>query len=112
MNNHKISLTPDQLFDEALNEAGADISEGGLRLLTSGFTALRAAQEQRLNEIELKSIYGMIAYVAYTQEVCETTVAAVLTSTFKAEDVKALPSRLYQPMIDFLVDLNMQKTIN
>lgn len=106
------SLTLDQLFAEALNQAGPDLSKGGLRLLTSGFTALREQQEEKLNTRELTSIYSMVAYVGYNQKICETTVAAVLLARFGADDIKGLPSRLFQPMIDFLVDLNMQTTIN
>ena len=100
--------------DEAFNEAteGKDLSSGDLRLLTSGLTALRKAHEKPLNNVELQAVSGMIAYVAYTQQVNEITVCEVLTSHYGVNEVKALPSRLYQNAIEYLVDLKMNNVVN
>ncbi len=102
--------TPEELFNEAME--GQDLSSGDLSLLTSGFLALRKANEKPLNKIELQAVFGMIAYVAYNQNVDETTVCEVLTSHFGVNEVKALPSRLYQNAIEYLVDLKMNKVVN
>lgn len=107
---HQTSATPEDLFGEATQDA--NLSSGDLSLLTSGLVALRKAHEKPLNGIELQAISGMIAYVAYTQEVNETTVCEVLTSHFGVGEVKALPSRLYQNAIEYLVDLKMDKVMN
>lgn len=61
--------TPAESFKDATE--GKEFSSGDLRLLTSGLVALRKAHEAPLNNIELQSIYSMVAYVAYTQGVCE-----------------------------------------
>lgn len=106
------SLTPDQLFAEAVNQAGTELSPSGLRLLTSGLVALRDAHEKRLNEIELKALSGMIAFVAYSQEANETTVMAVLSAHFGMEDVRMIPSRLYDSAMDFLMHVKMEHIVN
>ncbi len=110
MSKPQTAKTPEELFNEATE--GKEISSGDLNLLTSGLIALRKAQEKPLNKIELQSIYSMIAYVAHTQGASESTVASILTAKFGGEDVSALPSRHYQQMIEFLVDLEIEKIVN
>jgi hypothetical protein len=80
----------------ATEENFDDISEGELHRLTSGLAALCSASEKKLNKIELNAVFGMIAYVAHTQNVAETIVAEVLTSHFGISAVAGLPSRFYQ----------------
>ncbi len=100
--------------EEAFNEAteGKDLSSGDLRLLTSGLVALRKAHEALVNDIELKALAGMIAYVAYNQQVDETTVCEILTAHYGIDKVKALPARLYQNAIEYLVDLKISNIMN
>lgn len=102
--------THEELFSDATE--GQELSSGDLSLLVSGYAALKKAGEKPLNDIELQSIYSMIAYVAYTQGVCENTVASILTAKFGGEDVRTLLSRHYQNMIEFLVDLEIDKVVN
>lgn len=83
-----------------------------LSSLTLGLIAFRKAHEMLLNEIERHAVFGMIAYVAYTQHVKEETIAEVLNSHFGIDAVAALPSRLYQDAIEYLVDLKMDKVMN
>lgn len=99
---------------EALNEAGEgqDPSTNDLSLLTSGVVALRKAHEKPLNETGIQAVYGMIAYVAFSQSVREDVVCEVMTAHFGINAVAALPSRLYQEAIEYLVDLKMDKVIN
>ncbi len=110
MNKPQSTKTPEEIYSEATE--GGDLASGDLRLLTAGLTALRKAHERPLNNVELQAISGMIAYVAYTQEVNETTVCEVLTSHFGVNEVKVLPSRLYQNAIEYLVDLKMNNVVN
>jgi len=91
---------------------GQDLSSGDLRLLTSGLVALRKAHEKPLNNIELQAVYGMIAYVAYTQKADEAIVCEILTAHYGVTEVKALPAKIYQAAIEFLVDLEIGKIIN
>lgn len=104
--------TPEEIFTEAVSEDGHILSSGDLRLLVSGLSALRGAHEKPLNEIERHALSGMIAYVAYTQDVDEATVCEILAAHFGVAEVGALPSRLYQDSIEFLVDLEMKKIVN
>jgi len=105
------TLSPDEIFDAAVAQAGSSLTPDGMQLLLSGLTMLKK-EESPLRKNELTAIYGMIAYVAYEHKVCETTVEAILLATFDGEELKAMPSRLFQPMINFLVDLDIKKTIN
>jgi hypothetical protein len=112
MNKPNTKLSPDQLFAKAINQAGADLSEGGFRLLTSGLTALCEAQQKHLNEIELKAINGMTAYVAYSQEANQETVTAILKSNLGVEEMNLLPSKRYDEAMEFLINLEMTKIVN
>ena len=101
---------PEDLFDEATRDR--DLSSGDLRLLTSGLMALRKTVEKPLNKIELQSISALITYVVYNQKVDETTVYEILTARYGVTEVEAIPSRLYQNVIEFLVDLEIKKIVN
>lgn len=107
---NKPQNTPEEIYNEATE--GGDLASSDLRLLTSGLTALREAHGKPLNDTELKAVSGMIAYVAYHQEVNATTVCEILASHYGVTEVKALPSRLYQNAIEFLVDLEIKKIVN
>lgn len=91
---------------------GHDMSSADLRLLTAGLTALRKANEEPLNKVEFQAICGMIAYVAHDQKVGEEIVGEIMTSHFGVESVAALPSRLYQNAIEYLVDLQINNIMN
>ncbi len=105
------ALFPDEIFYAAVAQAGPNLAPDGMRLLLSGLDMLKK-EKPSLRKNELTAIYSMIAYVAYEQKICETTVAAVLLATFGGEELKDQPSHLFQPMINFLVDLDLKKTIN
>lgn len=100
----------EDLFNEATD--GRGLSSSDLRLLTSGLVALRKAHDEPLNKIELQAVYGMISYVAHDQKVEEGMVGEIMTSHFGISSVAALPSRLYQNAIEYLVDLKMDNLIN
>ena len=61
-----------------------------------------------LNANELKSIYALLAYVAYQQQVQQQTVAAILGTRFGVEEVTQLKTKDYEEVIRFLVDLNVE----
>ena len=107
---HQTQRTPEEIFDEA--SENAQFSSGDLSLLTAGLVALRKAHEKPLNEIELKAVYGMISYVAHDQKVGEDVVGEIMASHFMVGAVAALPSRLYQNAIEYLMDLKMNKVVN
>ena len=107
---HLTQRTPKEILDEVTEDALR--SSNDLNLLTAGLVALRKAHEKPLNKIELKAIYGMVSYVAHTQKVGEDVVGEVVTSHFGINAVAALPSRLYQNAIEYLVDLKLDKVVN
>ena len=110
MSKPQTSKSPEDIYSEATEEAS--LSSGDLRLLTSGLSALRKANEKPLNKVELQAIYGMICYVAHDQNVGEDIVCEILTSHFGVDSVAALPSRLYQNAIEYLVDLKINNIMN
>ena len=83
-----------------------------LSLLTARLSALCKTNEKTLNEIELNAVLGMISYVAHMQNAEESIVGEILTSHYGVGTVAALPSRLYQNAIEYLVDLKMDKAVN
>ncbi len=100
----------EDLFGEAMEDR--EFSSGDLSLLTSGLVALRKAHEEPVNKIELQAIYGMISYVAHDQKVGEDIVGEIMTAHFGVDSVAALPSRLYQNAIEYLVDLQINNIMN
>ena len=80
--------------------------------MTSALIAHQKANEKSLNKIELTAVLGLVTYVAYTQKVREDTVCEILTSHYGITAVAALPSRLYQDAIEYLVELKMDKVVN
>ncbi len=89
-----------------------DFSTGDLNRLTASLIAHRKANEKLLNSIELTAVLGLIAYVAHTQKVRDDVVCEVVTSHYGISAVSALPSRLYQDAIEYLMDLKMNKVVN
>ena len=75
-------------------------------------TCLRSANEKLVNTIERTALSGMMAYVAHTQKVLPVIVRDALTSYYGIPEIKALPSRLYQNAVEFLVDLSMKQAVN
>jgi hypothetical protein len=96
------SLT-NKIFDDA---------PGDLRFSAALPAALRQEGEKSLNDTELKAVAGMIAYVAYTQKAREDIICEVVATHFGINAVAALPSRLYQSAIAYLVDLKMDRIFN
>jgi len=106
-------LTPDEIYAQAINQLGFDNPPAEvLRLLSKGLAVLREADAQPLNERELISMNSMIAYVAHTQKTNEAAVREALTTHYGVADVEALPSRLYQDAVEFLVELDMNRIMN
>lgn len=89
-----------------------ETEKADLSLLTARLSALCKTNEKTLNEIELTAVLGMISYVAHTQNAEESIVGEILTSHYEVNSVAALPSRLYQNAIEYLVDLKMNKVVN
>jgi hypothetical protein len=105
-------LTPEEIFAEAVQERGGNLTEKDMCCLRKGLQFLQENQKNTLNDIELQSISGLISYVCYYQKVDEATVIEILTARYNIADVKALPSRLYQNAVEFLVDLEIKKIMN
>jgi len=112
MNNPKLKKqpTPEELYHAATE--GQDLPDGALRLLASGLVALQEAYRTPVNQVELNAIKSMIAYVSYKQRVAEETVTSILLATFDVEEVEFLPTKRYQDIIEYLVDLEMNKVVN
>lgn len=65
-----------------------------------------------LNRMELSSIYALLAYVAYTQNVSEDLVKEVVQTEFGVSDIGCMESHAYDDAIRFLVDLQIEMLLN
>ena len=102
-----------QVEAKNLTTAEADfMDKTDLGHLTAQLSAMCEVNEKPLNDIERKAVLGMISYIAYTQNVGEAFVSDILTSHYGVNTFGALPSRLYQDAIEYLVDLKTNKVVN
>lgn len=67
---------------------------------------------ERINERELHSIYALLAYVAYNQNVRQETVQMIVEAQFNVDHVAKLRRDDYMRAIEFLVDLKMDEVMN
>lgn len=67
---------------------------------------------ERLNERELHSIYALLAYVAYNQNIRQETVQMIVEAHFGIDHVAKLPRGDYMRAVEYLVDLKMDEILN
>lgn len=65
-----------------------------------------------LNSRELRAVEALIAWVSYTQEIREETVSAVLAAQFRSDDIMAIPSALYNEVIEFMLVVKISDILN
>lgn len=102
--------TPAEIFIEAVN--GQELSIGDLRLLASGYVALKEAYDRPVNHIELNALTSMLVYVAQTENVSEAMINEMFVTHYNISQPKELPSRQYQDAIEFLINLELGKVVN
>jgi|GEM_PF-2103405 len=67
---------------------------------------------ERINERELTSIYALLAYVSYNQNVRQDTVQMIVEAEFGVDHIAKLRRNDYMRAIEFLVDMKMEEIIN
>lgn len=67
---------------------------------------------ERVNDKELTSIYALLAYVAYNQNVRQDTVQMILEAQFGVDHVAKIRRNDYMRAIEFLVDMRMDEMMN
>lgn len=70
------------------------------------------AYVEPINERELTSVYALLAYVAYNQNVRQETVQMIVEAEFGVDDVSKIRRNDYMTAIEFMVDLKMDEIIN
>lgn len=73
---------------------------------------ISASQIENINDRELHSIYALLAYVAYNQNVRQETVQMIVEAQFGVDHVAKIHRNDYMNAIEFLVDLKMDEVIN
>lgn len=73
------------------------------------FSGLRSREHQMLNQNELKTIYALLAYVAYNQHVKQDVVRHAVEKKFGVSDVDYLQQKDYEEVVRFLVDLRLDE---
>lgn len=66
----------------------------------------------RINERELTSIYALLAYVAYNQNVRQETLQMIVEAEFGVDNVAKIQRKDYMRAIEFLVDLKLDEVLN
>lgn len=65
-----------------------------------------------LNNREITSIYALLAYVSYNQNVQQETVQMIVEAHFGVDNIAKIRRSDYMRAIEFLVDLRMDEIIN
>jgi hypothetical protein len=72
-------------------------------------TRVRSLALETMNERELGAILSLFEWVASEQDTAPETVREITQSHFRTEDVSALPSKEYDEVIRFLMDLRIDE---
>ncbi|MGE0109829.1 MAG: hypothetical protein AB7S81_08755 [Bdellovibrionales bacterium] len=67
---------------------------------------------EHINERELTSIYALLAYVSYNQNVQQETVQMILETEMEVDHVAKIRRKDYMRAVEFLVDVRMDEIIN
>jgi hypothetical protein len=70
---------------------------------------VRSRALQTMNERELGAIFSLFAWVATEQDTAPETVREIAAAHFATEDVTELPSKDYDEVIRFLMDLRIDE---
>lgn len=101
-------IDPDKILAQAKADNNGSFTEGEMKLLLSGVTALRERREKPLNKREMLSVRGLVAFVAHRQNLSESSVWVIVKDRFIVQDKRNLPSRSYQEIVEFLVDFEIK----
>lgn len=86
------------------------ISPDSFRFLSSSSHSPLASHP--LNDLEVRAIESLIAYVAHHQKVSKDAVRVVTMTQFCVAETKDLMTRHYQNVIEYLLDLRMSHVMN
>ena len=81
-----------------------------LNALTKEHDALLG--DEFLNENEASSIRALVAYVAYTHDISEQAVCAMVEEHFHIDEIRRLPRSVWEAAVEYLVDLKPEELIN
>ncbi|MDD3288775.1 MAG: hypothetical protein PHX43_07230 [Alphaproteobacteria bacterium] len=78
---------------------------------TSGHVAdyVECRELKPLNENEMKSVYALLAYVAYNHNIKQDVVQHIVETKFGVASVDKLKQKDYEEVIRFLVDLRLDE---
>ncbi len=76
------------------------------------YVQISGKAEDTLNDLELTSIYALLAYTAHEHKLSEETIRNIVTQHFGVEDVTKLPMSKYDEVIKFLVDIQVEMLMN
>lgn len=93
-----------------VSEIQTRCAERSLEALTATYNSLRF--ESRFNDLELKSICSVVAYVSYMQGISERAVCTLLATAFGVDSVKDIPQEKYNSVMHFLIDLQLDEVMN
>jgi hypothetical protein len=65
-----------------------------------------------LNRFELTSVRALLSFAAHHQKVDEAVIKEIVQTHFSVDDVTKLPSRSYDEVVRFLVDMQIDMLLN
>jgi len=65
-----------------------------------------------LSKLELTSVHALMAYAAYQRNISEEMIAKNLTHYFGVQDITQLPSKSFDEVIKFLVDIQIDMLLH
>lgn len=68
--------------------------------------------EGTLTDQEVRALASVVAYVASSQKISETTISCILSATFGARDVKSLKRDQFDDAVRYLLKCNFAGAIN
>lgn len=101
---------------EALKDHMSQVAESlkvsGAKLPSCYVGQMPSMQIERINERELTSIYALLSYVSYNQNVNQETVQMILEAELSVDHVAKITRQDYMRAVEFLVDVKMGEVIN
>ncbi|HBM91399.1 MAG TPA: hypothetical protein DD400_05970 [Rhodospirillaceae bacterium] len=101
-----------EALKEHMNQVADSLKVSSPMVSPSFSDKIPVAQVERINERELTSIYALLAYVSYNQNVRQETVQTILETEFRVDNVAKISRNDYMRAIEFLVDVKTDEIIN
>ncbi len=88
-----------------------DLDLEGLEALRDKLVTLRT-EDCGFDKLQMTSIYALVSHTAYDKGVNEDVVRTLVGGHFGVSDIAKIPTKNYEEVVRFLVELNVKKAMN